>query len=88
VRSHHIAVINRHRTEQVDGGSCIYGNPRNRFVADVIGSVDLHGATVTSTHTTFCIDCVAIIVRARPARMDGSMFDAAGAPISRASASN
>jgi spermidine/putrescine transport system ATP-binding protein len=47
--SHRIAVMNAGRIEQMDEPSRIYGFPRNRFVADFIGNVNLHEATVTAT---------------------------------------
>jgi len=39
--SHRIAVMNKGRIEQMDEPARIYGNPRNRFVADFIGNVNL-----------------------------------------------
>jgi spermidine/putrescine transport system ATP-binding protein len=45
--SHRIAVMNAGRIEQLDEPSRLYGFPRNRFVADFIGNVNLHDATVT-----------------------------------------
>ncbi len=44
--SHRIAVMNAGKIEQMDEPSRIYGFPRNRFVADFIGNVNLHEATV------------------------------------------
>ena len=44
--SHRIAVMNAGRIEQLDEPSRIYGYPRNRFVADFIGNVNMHDATV------------------------------------------
>jgi spermidine/putrescine transport system ATP-binding protein len=46
--SHRIAVMNKGRIEQMDEPSRIYGAPRNRFVADFIGNVNMHEATVKS----------------------------------------
>jgi spermidine/putrescine transport system ATP-binding protein len=46
--SHRIAVMNAGRIEQLDEPSRIYGFPRNRFVADFIGNVNMHEATVRS----------------------------------------
>ncbi len=39
--SHRIAVMNRGRVEQMDEPSRLYGSPRNRFVADFIGTCNL-----------------------------------------------
>ena len=45
--SHRIAVMNAGRIEQLDEPSRIYSQPRNRFVADFIGNVNMHDATVS-----------------------------------------
>ena len=39
--SHRIAVMNEGRIEQVDSPEQIYGYPKNRFVADFIGTINL-----------------------------------------------
>lgn len=44
--SHRIAVMNEGRIEQVDSPEQIYGNPKNRFVADFIGTINLLPVTV------------------------------------------
>jgi len=44
--SHRIAVMNRGRVEQMDEPSRIYGFPRNRFVADFIGNINMYEAEV------------------------------------------
>jgi spermidine/putrescine transport system ATP-binding protein len=44
--SHRIAVMNAGRVEQVDEPSELYGRPRNRFVADFIGNINLFDAEV------------------------------------------
>ena len=44
--SHRIAVMNHGIIEQIDEPDKLYGFPRNRFVADFIGNVNLHEATV------------------------------------------
>ncbi|MFI4982622.1 MAG: ABC transporter ATP-binding protein [Nevskiales bacterium] len=44
--SHRIAVMNQGRIEQVDEPSRLYGFPRNRFVADFIGKINLLPVTV------------------------------------------
>lgn len=46
--SHRIAVMNHGRIEQLDEPDRIYGSPKNRFVADFIGNVNMHEATVKS----------------------------------------
>ena len=46
--SHRIAVMNEGRIEQLDEPSKIYGLPRNRFVADFIGNVNMLEAEVAS----------------------------------------
>ena len=49
--SHRIAVMNQGRVEQVDEPSRLYGFPRNRFVADFIGQINMITAQVMeSTH--------------------------------------
>ncbi len=50
--SHRIAVMNQGRVEQVDEPSKLYGFPRNRFVADFIGHINMIAAQVIeSTHS-------------------------------------
>jgi spermidine/putrescine transport system ATP-binding protein len=44
--SHRIAVMNRGRVEQVDTPARIYSSPRNRFVANFLGDINLLEATV------------------------------------------
>ncbi len=44
--AHRIAVMNHGRVEQVDEPSAIYGDPRNRFVADFIGTCNILDAQV------------------------------------------
>ncbi len=46
--SHRIAVMNQGRVEQLDEPSRLYGFPRNRFVADFIGKINMLDATVTA----------------------------------------
>jgi spermidine/putrescine transport system ATP-binding protein len=49
--SHRIAVMNQGKVEQVDEPSRLYGFPRNRFVADFIGHINMIDAQVLeSTH--------------------------------------
>jgi spermidine/putrescine transport system ATP-binding protein len=44
--SHRIAVMNHGKVEQVDEPSRLYGFPRNRFVADFIGNINMIEAQV------------------------------------------
>ena len=44
--AHRIAVMNQGRVEQLDEPSKIYGFPKNRFVADFIGTCNILDATV------------------------------------------
>jgi spermidine/putrescine transport system ATP-binding protein len=46
--SHRIAVMNEGRVEQLDEPSKIYGYPRNRFVANFIGTINLLDAEVSA----------------------------------------
>jgi spermidine/putrescine transport system ATP-binding protein len=46
--SHRIAVMNQGRVEQLDEPSKIYGFPKNRFVADFIGTCNILDAEVVS----------------------------------------
>jgi spermidine/putrescine transport system ATP-binding protein len=49
--SHRIAVMNQGKLEQVDEPAKLYGFPRNRFVADFIGHINMIEAQVVeSTH--------------------------------------
>ncbi|MCK9200820.1 MAG: ABC transporter ATP-binding protein [Gallionella sp.] len=47
--SHRIAVMNLGRVEQVDEPSRLYGFPRNRFVADFIGNINMIAAQVVES---------------------------------------
>jgi spermidine/putrescine transport system ATP-binding protein len=50
--SHRIAVMNQGKLEQVDEPSKLYGFPKNRFVADFIGHVNMIAAQVVeSSHS-------------------------------------
>ena len=56
--SHHIAVMNRGRVEQVDEPSKLYGFPKSRFVADFIGHINMLDAQVLEAahgHTRLAI---------------------------------
>ncbi|MBU1425872.1 MAG: ABC transporter ATP-binding protein [Gammaproteobacteria bacterium] len=46
--SHRIAVMNQGRVEQVDEPARLYGFPRNRFVADFIGHINMMEAQVAA----------------------------------------
>lgn len=50
--SHRIAVMNRGRIEQVDEPSRLYSAPKNRFVADFIGNINLMEAEVKEATPT------------------------------------
>ncbi|MDE3009720.1 MAG: ABC transporter ATP-binding protein [Pseudomonadota bacterium] len=47
--SHRIAVMNQGKVEQLDEPSRLYGFPRNRFVADFIGKINMLAATVVAS---------------------------------------
>jgi spermidine/putrescine transport system ATP-binding protein len=49
--AHRIAVMNHGRVEQLDEPSKIYGFPRNRFVADFIGTCNILDAEVVHNHS-------------------------------------
>lgn len=49
--SHRIAVMNRGRIEQLDVPEALYSLPKNRFVADFIGTINLIDATVMAVNT-------------------------------------
>ncbi|MCL2871397.1 MAG: ABC transporter ATP-binding protein [Betaproteobacteria bacterium] len=53
--SHRIAVMNHGRIEQLDEPDKLYGAPKNRFVADFIGNVNMHEATVQSVSATLTL---------------------------------
>jgi spermidine/putrescine transport system ATP-binding protein len=54
--SHRIAVMNQGKVEQVDEPSRLYGFPKNRFVADFIGHINMIPAQmVESTHGHVCL---------------------------------
>jgi spermidine/putrescine transport system ATP-binding protein len=48
--AHRIAVMNHGKVEQLDEPSRIYGYPKNRFVADFIGTCNILDAQVLATH--------------------------------------
>jgi spermidine/putrescine transport system ATP-binding protein len=48
--AHRIAVMNHGKVEQLDEPSRIYGFPKNRFVADFIGTCNILDAQVLATH--------------------------------------
>ena len=54
--SHRIAVMNEGRVEQVDTPEHIYGYPKNRFVADFIGTINLLPVEVSAVaHGHLCL---------------------------------
>ncbi len=54
--SHRIAVMNHGRIEQLDEPDRIYGTPKNRFVADFIGNVNMLDAVVNAVSDTLSLD--------------------------------
>jgi len=48
--SHRIAVMNEGKVEQIDEPDRLYGFPRNRFVADFIGTINMLAAQVKEVH--------------------------------------
>ena len=54
--SHRIAVMNHGIIEQIDEPDKLYGFPRNRFVADFIGNVNLHEATVEAAGAALTLE--------------------------------
>ena len=67
--SHHIAVINRGRVEQVDEPSKLYGFPKSRFVADFIGHINMLEAQVLeAAHGHTCLAIAGLgVITASPA---------------------
>jgi spermidine/putrescine transport system ATP-binding protein len=58
--SHRIAVMNHGVIEQLDEPSRLYGSPRNRFVADFIGNVNMHDATVQGVGASLVLELGAL----------------------------
>ncbi|MDR0588058.1 MAG: ABC transporter ATP-binding protein [Burkholderiales bacterium] len=54
--SHRIAVMRAGKIEQLDEPDRLYGQPRNRFVADFIGNVNMHEATVKAAGETLTLE--------------------------------
>ena len=54
--SHRIAVMNHGVIEQLDEPDKLYGFPKNRFVADFIGNVNMHEATVEAAGATLTLE--------------------------------
>jgi spermidine/putrescine transport system ATP-binding protein len=48
--------MNHGRIEQLDEPSRLYGFPKNRFVADFIGNVNMHEATVETTGAVLTLE--------------------------------
>lgn len=53
--SHRIAVMNEGRVEQLDEPARLYGFPRNRFVADFIGTINLLAARIKEVHHNYLL---------------------------------
>ena len=66
--SHRIAVMNHGRIEQLDEPSRLYGFPKNRFVADFIGNVNMLDATVASAGATLSLALGKLGTIAAPAK--------------------
>ena len=58
--SHRIAVMNHGKIEQLDEPSRLYGFPKNRFVADFIGNVNMLDATVAAAGPTLTLELPAL----------------------------
>jgi spermidine/putrescine transport system ATP-binding protein len=54
--SHRIAVMNLGKIQQLDEPDRLYGFPKNRFVADFIGNVNMLDATVARTGPVFALE--------------------------------
>ena len=81
--SHRIAVMNGGRIEQADAPERIYGYPKNRFVADFIGTVNLLPAAVraaTPDGLRLAVDGLGEIVAPPPSGTAGSAAESASAP--------
>ncbi|MBK7591627.1 MAG: ABC transporter ATP-binding protein [Betaproteobacteria bacterium] len=66
--SHRIAVMNHGVIEQMDEPDKLYGFPKNRFVADFIGNVNMHEATVAATGGTLTLELGTLGRIAAPSR--------------------
>ena len=66
--SHRIAVMNHGRIEQLDEPSRLYGFPKNRFVADFIGNVNMLDVTVAEAGAPLKLTCPKLGTIAAPAR--------------------
>jgi len=68
--SHRIAVMNHGRIEQMDEPARIYGSPRNRFVADFIGNVNMLEAKVEAAGPALSLSLGSLGRVRAPARAD------------------
>ena len=80
--SHRIAVMNHGIIEQIDEPDKLYGFPKNRFVADFIGNVNMHEATVEAAGAALTLELGTLGRVAAPAR-DGVKAGAAGVFVIR-----
>ena len=80
--SHRIAVMNHGRIEQLDEPSRLYGLPKNRFVADFIGNVNMLDVDRRRGGRAAALACPALGTVAAPAR-DGATPGANGAFVIR-----
>jgi spermidine/putrescine transport system ATP-binding protein len=74
--SHRIAVMNRGNVEQLDEPDRIYSFPRNRFVADFIGTCNLYDGKIESVNTESMTLALAGFGAVRIAKVEG--VDAGG----------
>jgi spermidine/putrescine transport system ATP-binding protein len=80
--SHRIAVMNHGRIEQLDEPSRLYGFPKNRFVADFIGNVNMLDVTVAEAGAPLKLTCPKLGTIAAPAR-EGAKVGTPGAFVIR-----
>ncbi len=80
--SHRIAVMNHGVIEQLDEPDKLYGFPRSRFVADFIGNVNMHEATVVAAGATLTLELGTLGRITAPAR-DGVKAGTAGVFVIR-----
>jgi spermidine/putrescine transport system ATP-binding protein len=80
--SHRIAVMNHGRVEQLDEPSRLYSFPRNRFVADFIGNVNMLDASVAAAGTSLTLELAGLGRVTAPGR-DGTQPGAKGVFVIR-----
>ncbi len=80
--SHRIAVMNLGVIEQLDEPDKLYGFPKNRFVADFIGNVNMHDATIEAAGATLTLALGTLGRISAPAR-DGAKAGTRGVFVIR-----